>query len=152
MTWNDLSTIALLLQLAATFYMVGLVWFVQRVHYPLFSAVGDRGFSAYEQAHVARTGPVVGPPMLIEAATALFCVVAPAPHVAPIAGVVGLGLLAIVWLSTAALQVPRHRELSEGFDASAHRSLVVTNWLRTVAWSLRGLLLLWMVASAMGPA
>jgi hypothetical protein len=30
----------MLLHLAATLYMVGVIWFVQVVHYPLFSKVG----------------------------------------------------------------------------------------------------------------
>ncbi len=34
------SLLLLVCHVAATFYMVGLVWFVQRVHYPLFASVG----------------------------------------------------------------------------------------------------------------
>ena len=33
-----------LLQLASTLAMVGLIWFVQVVHYPLFEKVGAGGF------------------------------------------------------------------------------------------------------------
>jgi hypothetical protein len=42
--------------------------------------------------------------------------------------------------------VPQHAALGAGFDEAAHRTLVLTNWLRTVAWTLRGLLVSWMVA------
>ena len=35
--------------------------------------------------------------------------------------------------------------LAQGFDARAHRRLVNTNWIRTVAWSLRALLASWML-------
>ncbi|HEX2205610.1 MAG TPA: hypothetical protein VHG91_20025 [Longimicrobium sp.] len=49
----------------------------------------------------------------------------------------------MVWLSTALLQVPMHGRLERGFDAAAHRRLVATNWVRTVAWTARGVLLLW---------
>jgi hypothetical protein len=34
------SLLVLVLHFASTFYMVGLVWFVQRVHYPLFAGFG----------------------------------------------------------------------------------------------------------------
>ena len=34
--------------------------------------------------------------------------------------------------------------LSQEFDKAVHQRLVWTNWLRTVAWSLRALLVLWM--------
>lgn len=145
MSVETLSAINLLVQLAATFYMIGLVWFVQRVHYPLFAGVGAKEFPAYERAHVARTNMVVGPPMLLEGASALALVASPPLHVPAAAAWLGLGLLAVVWLSTLLLQVPRHRELERGFRPTAHRRLVATNWIRTAAWSARGLLLLWMV-------
>ena len=60
MTAETLSLPVLLVHFAATFYMVGLVWFVQRVHYPLYASVGSQQFPAYEGAHVSRTSPVVG--------------------------------------------------------------------------------------------
>jgi len=148
MTTEALIAFVLPLHVATTFYMVGLIWFVQRVHYPLLAGVGLQDFPAYERSHVSRTCPVVGPPMLIEAATALALVAVPAPSIPQVLPWLGVGLLAIVWLSTALLQVPRHRELSAGFDAFAHRRLVVTNWIRTTAWSLRGLLVLAMVSGA----
>ncbi|MDJ0849353.1 MAG: hypothetical protein QNK04_13350 [Myxococcota bacterium] len=144
-TTSELASATLLLNFASTLYMMGLVWFVQIVHYPLFAHVGSRSFPGYERAHVARTSPVVGPPMLVEAATtALLLLVRPAgvPLVAPW---VGAGLLAVIWLSTILLQVPGHRRLGDGFDGGAHRRLVVSNWIRTTAWTARGSLGLWMV-------
>ena len=135
----------LLVHVAATLYMVGLVWFVQRVHYPLFAGVGSTRFPAYERAHVARITPIVAPAMLIEAKTALVLVVFPIPNVPVVLPWIGLGLLALIWLSTFLLQVPRHDELRQGFDAASHRRLVATNWIRTALWTLRGGLVLCMV-------
>ncbi|MEY4607349.1 MAG: hypothetical protein RLY45_2109, partial [Actinomycetota bacterium] len=37
--------------LVATMFMVGLIWFVQVVHYPLMAAVGEQQFVAYEDRH-----------------------------------------------------------------------------------------------------
>ncbi len=62
----------------------------------------------------------------------------------------GLALLATVWLSTALLQSPRHRELGAGFDPASHRSLVASSWLRTGCWSARALVMLWMAVEAAG--
>jgi hypothetical protein len=56
----------LLANLAATLFMVGVIWFVQVVHYPLFSRVGSEKFSLYPKAHSRLTTYVVGPPMLVE--------------------------------------------------------------------------------------
>lgn len=54
----------------------------------------------------------------------------------------GLDLIGVIWLSTRLLQVPQHRVLEAGSDPGAHRVLVASNWIRTVAWTARGILLL----------
>lgn len=139
----------LLAHLAATLYMVGLIWFVQIVHYPLFSRVGEDGFSQYSEAHSRLTGYVVGPPMLIEAGTALILVFLRPEGVPLYLALTGLALVGVIWLSTALLQVPRHTDLGSGFDRSAWRGLVGTNWIRTAAWSVRGIVVLCMAAFAL---
>jgi len=140
----------LLANAAATLFMVGVIWFVQVVHYPLFSRVGRPGFAAYSGSHSRLTGLVVGPPMLVEAATAVALVVRTPPGISVPLVWTGLVLVAGIWLSTALLQSPRHTILGRGFDPSAHQFLVTSNWLRTVLWSLRGLVVLWILSQAMG--
>ena len=44
---------------AATWALVGLIWTVHVVHYPLFAAV-KTGFRAYHEAHMQRITLVVG--------------------------------------------------------------------------------------------
>jgi hypothetical protein len=46
-------------------------------------------------------------------------------------------LLIVVWVSTFTLQVPAHRALLQGWSEPVHRRLVLTNWIRTAAWTLR---------------
>lgn len=121
--------------------MVGLIWFVQLSHYPLFARVGAEGFTGYHAGHLPRTAAVVGPLMLAEVWTAATLVIAPPADGVDLAWL-GLLLLAVIWLSTALLQVPAHRRLERGFMASAHRRLVLTNWIRTAAWSGRGVVAL----------
>jgi hypothetical protein len=127
--------------------MVGVIWFVQIVHYPLFGRVGGEGFAEYSQAHSRLTGLVVGPPMLLEAATAVALVVRPPGGIPFSLPVLGLVLLAAVWLSTALLQSPQHTVLGGGFAADSHRFLVASNWLRTVLWTGRGVVVLLMLAA-----
>ena len=62
------------------------------------------------------------------------------------AALIGLALIVVVWLSTALLQVPCHTTLGSGFDRRAWSVLVLSNWVRTVTWSVRGGLVLWMAA------
>lgn len=140
------STTALLLaNAAATIFMTGLIWFVQVVHYPLFAAVGRADFPAYSRAHQTLTTLVVGPPMLVEALSAgLLVVLRPAP-VPAWASWTGLALVGVIWASTATMQVPSHARLVSGFDDATGAFLVHSNWIRTVAWSARAGLVLWML-------
>lgn len=126
---------------AATLYMVGLIWFVQAVHYPLFAAVPADRFAEYARWHADRTRWVVGPPMLLEGVTAVWLVWDRPGWVAA----VGLALAAVNWVSTAAVQIPCHTRLAGGFDPVVHRRLVHTNWVRTAAWSARGLIVVWLI-------
>ncbi len=128
-----------LLHLAATAFMTGLIWFVQVVHYPLFARVGREGFQAYEAAHTRLTTLVVGPAMLAEATLAGLILFHALSHEDLDSFLPGLsvGLLVVIWFSTAFVQVPCHRRLERGFDAAAARRLVRTNWARTVAWTAR---------------
>lgn len=126
---------------AATWFMVGLIWFVQVVHYPLFVGVGERGWARYSRRHQSLTTLVVGPMMLVELAAAGWLLVLD-PGAMTISGAV---LLAIVWLSTFFVQVPLHGQLGKGHDAAIIRKLVATNWLRTALWTARGVIALAMV-------
>lgn len=132
----DLVELIPLIHAAATWFMVGLIWFVQVVHYPGFAAVPDEAFAEYAGKHVHRTGFVVGPPMLVEAGSAIALVYLYPTALAWIA----FALLFLVWISTAALSVPAHDRLQKSRDPAVIRRLVRTNWVRTIAWSIRGLL------------
>ncbi|MEO0514136.1 MAG: hypothetical protein AAF086_02425 [Planctomycetota bacterium] len=145
----------LLTNAAATLYMVGLIWMVQIVHYPLFDGVGSEAFTEYEARHTRGMTPIVLPPMVIELATAILLVVmlpaarASGSGVPMWMGWVGLAMVVGVWAVTFALSVPQHAKLAQGFDPRAYRLLVDTNWLRTAAWTLRGGLAVWMLAITM---
>mgnify|MGYP006267124289 CR=1 FL=1 len=148
----DAQTLILHLHAFATLAMVGLIWFVQVNHYPLFALVadsGDAGWTRYERAHQTRTTLVVMPLMLTELATAAWVALyRPAGVGGPLA-LAGLALLGVLWGSTFLVAVPLHRRLSRGFRAETHRTLVLTNWARTAAWSARGVLALAMLQGAL---
>ncbi len=136
----------LLTHAAATLVMFGVILIVQVVHYPLFSKVGEDGFAAYQTAHMRQITYIVFPTMTIELLTALALVFWQ-PAMMPTWQVwLGLALVGVIWLSTAFLQVPLHDALRTGFDAAAHRRLVRTNWLRTLTWAARSVLVLAMLA------
>lgn len=135
-----------LAQLTATLSLTGLIWFVQIVHYPLFARVGKDGFQAYEMAHSNWTTLVIAPPMLIELSLALLWLWQRPAHIRSAEAWVGALLVALIWASTWWFQVPQHNVLATGFDAAAQQFLVASNWIRTLGWSARSGLLLWLTA------
>ncbi len=141
----DLQTgnIIFLIHFAATLMMVGIIWFVQIVHYPLFGKVGGDKFREYEKLHTQQTGRIVGPLMILELFSGVILLWLRPVNVPVTALWAGLILLLIIWASTFFIQVPLHRQLIKGFDKQAHRRLLQTNWVRTIAWSLRGIVLFW---------
>lgn len=138
---NDL---VFLFHLFSTLTMVGLIWFVQVVHYPLMSKVGVSGFHDYEQSHQQRTTWIVAPLMLTELITAVALLWFRPAAIPAEAVFGGVFLVALNWASTFFWQVPIHERLSKSFDAGAHHHLVRSNWLRTITWSARGILVCWM--------
>ena len=138
--------LALLIQAAATLPLVGLIWMVQVVHYPLFATVGAEVFAGYERAHAARITWVVAPLMLAELAVSGWLAVRVPDGVPAWWCYTGAALTAGIWLSTWFLQVPRHATLAGGFDPAAHAALVSTNRVRTAFWTARGVVTLGMLA------
>ncbi len=135
----------LFLQAASTFAMTAVIWFVQLVQYPSFARVDAASFGDFHGFHSTRITFIVAPLMLAEALSAAALVWRPERFMAPWEASLGLGLVVLIWASTALLQVPMHRRLSDGFDESAWRFLCRSNWVRTLAWSLRaGLVSVWL--------
>jgi len=134
-----------LIHLASTLFMIGLIWFVQIVHYPLLGRIAANDVPEYEQAHTRLTTWVVGPPMLAELVSGVLLLWYRPVGVSMLPVCLGLALLAVIGCSTQFLQIPCHRRLSRAYDPDVHRRLVQSNWIRTVAWSLRGVLVLWML-------
>ena len=134
-----------LVHLFSTLFMVGVIWFVQVVHYPLLGRGGEEAFVEYEEENTRRTGWVVIPVMAVELVTALLLVWEPPAGILPLRAWLNLALLGGIWLSTFTLQGPYHRHLAKKFDPAVWGSLVRTNWIRTVAWTARGILLLFLL-------
>lgn len=131
-----------LASVASTLFMAGVIWFVQLVHYPLFASVGQNPFARYETEHAGRATWIVAPAMMTEAATSVLLLwIRPVAISIDIAAA-GFLLTGLIWGSTFVMQVPLHAQLSVGFEPALHKSLVATNWARTLAWTGRAWLAL----------
>ena len=136
----------LLVHVAATWFMVGLIWTVQVVHYPLFALVGRQRFTTYADAHSRRIAPLVFAGWGAELGSGLGLLVwRPAELSVPLL-LADLVLVGITILVTALVSAPCHSRLGGGFDPGAHRRLVSSNWLRTAAWTGAGVLALALLA------
>lgn len=119
------------LQIFACFFMTGLIWTIQLVHYPSFAFVGD--FAPFHRFHSQRITWIVLPVMTLELLTAAWLAYdgPPGPWWINLVGVL------LIWAATAFLSVPAHERLGRGFDARVSARLVATNWVRTLLWSAR---------------
>jgi hypothetical protein len=133
-----------LIHLAVTWALVGLIWTIQLLNYPLFADIGEAHFAEYHQRHMERIAWLVGPLMLTEIATAgaLLYLGERSFYF-----IFSLAALAVIWGSTALLQVPLHEKLVVNYEPRLIGCLVRTNWWRTLAWTLRGICLIaWLVS------
>ncbi len=130
-------------QCASTLGLVGLIWFVQVVHYPLFQRIRPADFVPYEAEHATRTGYVVAPLMLAELLSAsLFLLHRFRPlGISTAEARLGAALVSLIWCSTAFLQIPLHNKLHRGFDRVSIQRLITSNWIRTTAWTARAILI-----------
>ncbi|MEM7136280.1 MAG: hypothetical protein AAF500_06875 [Myxococcota bacterium] len=136
----------LLVQVATTWAMTGVIWFVQLVQYPSFARVDPASFRDFHAHHSMAISVIVAPLMVAEAVSALAFLWRPLRVQTPWQVWVGLALVAVIWGSTFFIQVPAHQRLEAGFDENAWRILVHSNWIRTIAWSARAALVsYWLV-------
>ena len=135
--------VILILQALASLNLMGLIGCIQWVHYPMFSRLERAGFADSLRWHGERISWLVGPWMLLE----LFCALLlyfypPWPSRWFDAG---LALVVGLWFSTGLIFVPLHGRLARGYDARTLRWLILCNWLRTLLWSARGFLSIYLL-------
>ncbi|XZE21451.1 hypothetical protein SH449x_001353 [Pirellulaceae bacterium SH449] len=141
-------TLAFLTHFATTWFMTGLIWMVQIVHYPLFADIGRDDFVPYERKHSRAITFIVAPAMLLESASAAgltWLLI----ETQLIFVLVNIALLIVIWGSTFLIQVPIHQKLELGFDETLHKRLVSTNWIRTICWTARALLMAILAGSSL---
>ncbi len=146
----DTIRFVLMLNAVATWYMVGVIVFVQVAHYPLFRDINPDGFAAYSERNQWLTSFVVGPPMIAEAAIAACLLIwlatpAGAQLIDARLALWNVCLVLVILGVTAIFSIPCHAILAKRYDLVAIRRLVITNWLRTAAWVAKGILAIMLV-------
>ena len=136
----------LLLNFAAAAYLTGLIWTVQIVHYPSFEQVPKAAWAAFHAAHTRRMSYVVLLPMVVELGLAVWLAWAGRALLPSGSSWWSLALVGLIWAATFFISVPFHNRLAEGYDYIAIDGLIRTNWIRTLAWTARAVLLGWLLA------
>jgi hypothetical protein len=136
--------IIFLINTFSTFFMTGLIWYVQLVHYPSFHFVNKDMFSEFHAHHSLKTGLIVMPVMSLELATSG----ALAWNDGWITlNALGFYIVIMIWVCTLFFSVPKHNALKHGKVDSLISGLVNTNWFRTVLWSVKSGLSFWILAT-----
>lgn len=134
---------------AATWMMVGVIWFVQAVHYPLLAVVPVESARVTAVDHQARTARVVMLPMAAEGVTTLWLMFDRPDAVSWLLAWAGGVCVAVALMSTVLLSVPRHGRMATEPTSSIGRELVITNWPRTIAWTAHGVVCVVMLLKVM---
>lgn len=138
----------------ATWFMVGLIWTVHTLHYPLLGTAGRMGrgadgvryYDTLQSEHVDRIGALLLLPWLTEGLTLLGLLAAAflggwrrlqTPMV-----VNGVGM-AVVLAISGFWSAPAHGRLLDGFDESTYDRLMSANFVRTIAWTMCGVAAVW---------
>jgi hypothetical protein len=102
------------------------------VQLPLFLTMGQ---PEVVREHRRRNTMVLTLPMLVELVTAVL--------VGQIAGMV---LVAVIWVVTFVWYIPIYSRLQKGYDKAIIRRLMAWHWVRTLCWTARAGILVWITA------
>jgi hypothetical protein len=127
--------------LASSWVMTAMGWAMQLLNYPAFLWVEPKQWPAYHWRHCAGIGPIVGPAMIAETASALILAQL-VPEALTVTGAVLAGF-ALIW--TFAASGPIHSRLSAQYDENLIRRLIRSNLPRTLAWSAHAIISLWLL-------
>jgi len=135
--------------MVAAWFMVGMIWTIHLVHYPLFAKVGPDTYVDFQAAHVERIGTLLLVPWLTEGLTLLALI-----WLAAVGGrrdlrlpvAIGAVAMAVVLVISGVWSAPAHGDLADGFDAAVHDRLMTANLVRALAWTVRGACAAWIVA------
>jgi hypothetical protein len=123
---------------AVSLALAAVLWLVQLVVYPAFEWIDPARFTAWHQGYTGAVTWVVAPLILLQTAGVvgrLWLL----ERAGPLWGVEA-ACTVLAWAVTVFVSVPIHGrlqgDLSSAVRLAAMRQLLLTNWLRTAAWTV----------------
>ena len=129
----------LAMHLALASIMVGVIWVIQLVHYPSFRFTDRENYVSFQIFHMRNISFIVVPVMILEFLSGLLLVLYHSNHESLLR--ISFILLLIIWLVTALFFAQIHQKLSKGYDETLVRNLVSLNWIRTLLWTIRTIII-----------
>ena len=123
----------------STSLMVGIIWVIQLLHYPTFHFIKESDYVEFQHFHMQRISFIVVPVMIIELLSGFMLVYYFRSNLL----ILCLIILLVIWLITFVFFTKLHQSLLGGYDKIIVDKLVQINWSRTVLWSLRLIILIY---------
>ena len=123
----------------STSLMVGIIWVIQLLHYPTFHFIKESNYVEFQHFHMQRISFIVVPAMILELLSAFMLVY----YIRSNLLIICLIILLVIWLITFVFFTKLHQSLLGGYDKIIVDKLVQINWSRTVLWSLRLIILIY---------
>ena len=131
-----------MIHLVSTSFMVGVIWIVQLVHYPTFLFIDEQKSYDFQKFHMSRISYIVMPAMTTELFSGIYIYIYSNMAIDSNLFLLALTILIINWVITALVFVKMHNKLLINYKIEIISLLVKWNWLRTLLWSVRLILLL----------
>ena len=128
------------IQIVSNSYLVSLVIMTQFITYPTFLDIDKDKFSDYHRKYVNNISFIVAPVMLIELLTLSLIAYFSTDFLI----IKSLFLLLVIWLTTFFIMIPSHNRISKSFNLKEIKSLINYNWVRTILWSFKLLVIIFL--------
>ena len=128
------------IQIVCNSYLVSLVFMTQFITYPTFLHIDKDKFSEYHRKYVNNISFIVAPVMLIELLTLSLIAYFSSEFLI----IKSLILLLVIWLTTFFIMIPSHNRISKSFNIKEIKSLINYNWIRTILWSFKLLVIIFL--------
>lgn len=129
----DMVEAIFIFKLLSDFGLVVLIWLVQLVIYPSFKYFKTSDLDRWHNIYTGRITIVVLPLMLSQLVLSILILPKSSWSIFEI---IDSCLVLLMWISTFAIFVPLHQNISQNKDLNnSIDKLVKYNWLRTIIWS-----------------
>lgn len=143
MEQESIIKLLLLIHAFATWALFGIIWFVHVVYHPLYQRMGQ-SFSVHERHDLQQMGKLLAPIFFFEWISAILLDIYADSYAFHFFAKVNLILLGTVWVISLVIKLRHKNPKDLLFFTRMHRMLLSSHWIRTVAWSLRGVIVLCM--------